>query len=70
MKFNLKNFPDKPKEGYCHVPCPYCNTHKKYQQWKEGFEKELRTLLWSAEYINQTKAQDLIKEILGEEQRK
>ena len=61
MKFNLKNRPKHDEDIY---------PEKQYEEWFEGFEKELRTDVTS-KYISEWKGHVdaliwLIKEILGE----
>jgi len=80
MKFNLKNRPNLlPKGKQLDYPAPSIFYIKKYEEWFEGFEKELQQIrdeirrraidnAWNPTYtyfIIQ-----LIEEILGEEEKR
>jgi len=64
MKFNLKNRPKPPKFHN------WRNIHEfiyEYNEWFEGFEKELREKLKHYEFEGQNwELQEILKEILGE----
>lgn len=55
MEYNLKNFP---------LPDGHPLLHFSVEEWKKGFEKELRELY--EDDINYISKKDVLKEILGE----
>lgn len=67
MNHNLKN---RPRYGTLIQSESYIMALQKYDEWFEGFEKELRAMVHQPEYSDEYKlysAEDVIKQILGEE---